>query len=367
MSHLKYLLILSACLIASSAFATEIEDFSADLVGIVQDANVPAIAAAVVVDGEIVAHGASGIRKIGSTAQVQVDDKFHLGSCTKAMTATLAAIHVNEQLITWDSTVEEIFKGVHIHDDYKKTTLKQLLSNTGGCPTDVEGQLWSELWQNKGSTRQQRMQLVVGTLKRPPRYIPGAGHEYSNTGFSIAGAMLERVAKKPYEVLMQEKLFKPLGMSSAGFRAPASRGQIDQPYGHNPAPVDPEPRGDNPRCIAPAGAVHCSLADWVKFSQLHMNATQHPLLNEADLKLLQTTVSKEDYYAMGWGVGYRPWTRSEVLSHLGSNTMFYSSILVVPQEKFALLIATNIGGEVGEQACKKTEELLLKKFARSRE
>src|SRR6266481_3501512 len=67
--------------------------------------KLPALAAAVVVDGKIVVTNAVGFRKNGGTEKVTVDDKFHLGSVTKSMTATVAAILVEQGKISWTTTI----------------------------------------------------------------------------------------------------------------------------------------------------------------------------------------------------------------------------------------------------------------------
>ena len=70
--------------------------------------GLPALAAAVVKDGAIVTAGAVGVRVHGTDIKVTIDDRFHLGSDTKAMTATLAAMLVEEGKLRWDSTIGEV-------------------------------------------------------------------------------------------------------------------------------------------------------------------------------------------------------------------------------------------------------------------
>ena len=70
--------------------------------------NLPALAAAAVVDGQIVAAGAVGTRRAGNDVPVTLDDRFHIGSCTKAMTALLAGILVEAGKLRWDSTPKSI-------------------------------------------------------------------------------------------------------------------------------------------------------------------------------------------------------------------------------------------------------------------
>src|SRR5947209_901422 len=95
-----------------------------------QKHNLPALAAAVVVDGKIVVTNAVGFRKNGGAEKVTVDDKFHLGSVTKSMTATVAAMLVEQGRISWTTTIGEAFPELRsaIHPDYLSVTLEQLLS-----------------------------------------------------------------------------------------------------------------------------------------------------------------------------------------------------------------------------------------------
>jgi CubicO group peptidase (beta-lactamase class C family) len=71
--------------------------------------KLPAVAAAVVKDGRIVAAGVAGTRRIGTVTPVALQDRFHIGSDTKAMTSLLAAILVEEGKLRWNSTVGEIY------------------------------------------------------------------------------------------------------------------------------------------------------------------------------------------------------------------------------------------------------------------
>lgn len=217
--------------------------------------GVPGIVALKIEGGKVVAKGAAGIRKLGDETKVEVEDKFHLGSCTKAMTATLAAVLVEKGKIKWDSTIGDILKEKWVHEEYRGVTLTQLLSHTGGCPKSPPGPLWLELTLSpKTKPMKQRVKLAKGVLSEKPSYKPGTGYEYSNTGYAIAGIMLERVGGDPWEKLMEEEIFEPLKMTSAGFRAPASgRRRTDQPWGHKLGiAIPPEPEGDNPDAIGPA-------------------------------------------------------------------------------------------------------------------
>ncbi len=102
--------------------------------------DLPALAAAVVKNGEIQAAGAVGTRRAGTNIPVTINDRFHLGSDTKAMTALLAAGLVEQGKLHWDSNVAAIFPELSKKMDpgLRKVTLEQLLSHTGGLPSDNE-------------------------------------------------------------------------------------------------------------------------------------------------------------------------------------------------------------------------------------
>lgn len=161
--------------ITLSAGASEPKDLSKTLEAFLQNSQTPGIAAAVIVDGEIAA-GAAGIRKQGAPDKVQPNDKFHLGSNTKSMTATLAAILVQDGIIRWDTTIGETFSDLDIHPKYESVQLHQLLTNTGGAPFQPGEKLWNAAWSAKGTPPEQRLSMVKGILKKAPAYEPGKGY-----------------------------------------------------------------------------------------------------------------------------------------------------------------------------------------------
>src|ERR1051325_5380997 len=105
---------------------------------------------AAVLRGErIIAQGAAGVRKRGSTERVTLDDRFHLGSCTKAMTATLVAMLVEEGKLNWTTTLGELFADTvrHMHPAWEKVTLRQVLAHRAGLRFEPDGltQVFNEL------------------------------------------------------------------------------------------------------------------------------------------------------------------------------------------------------------------------------
>src|SRR5438477_2810764 len=130
------------------------KDVSALLAPIIAKHDVPGMAAAVVQSGEIVAVGVAGVRTRGKGDKIAAADKFHIGSDTKAMTAMLCGILVDEGKLKWGQTLGETFPELKksMHAQYQAVTLEQLLTHRGGAPADItKDSLWGKLWQYKGT------------------------------------------------------------------------------------------------------------------------------------------------------------------------------------------------------------------------
>lgn len=316
--------------------------------------KVPALACAVVLTNRIVGIGAVGLRKAGvPSAPVTVEDKWHHGSLTKSMTATLAAILVDEGKIRWSATLAEIFPdwAPKMNAGWRSATLEQLTSNRGGAPGDLgPSGIWTLLWNFTGTPRESRRLLLEKLTALPPSSPPGTQYEYSNAGFSLAGHMLETVMDRPWEDLMTARLFEPLGMTSAGFGVPATPRYIDQPWGHqisngNPFPMEPGTNADNPPGIGPAGTVHCSVLDLAKYAAVHAQGhlQDQPLLRASTFVKLHTAYPNNASYAHGWLEVQRPWANpGNAYSHAGSNLQWYSVIWFAPARNFAVVALCNL-------------------------
>lgn len=335
--------------------------------------RVPAIALAVVRNGEPPRIAATGVRRARGRQKVTVHDKWHLGSCTKSMTATMCAMLVEKGKLSWDSTPAQVLPDLSekMHPRLREVTLVQLLSHRAGFPDDHTPNLglWIKIMALSGDLSGQRRSFVGLVMGPPPTHEPGAEFAYSNFGYAIAGAMSEAVTGRSYEELMQTMLFGPLGMSSAGFGAPGTRGKLDEPLGHDKVlgiyvPVEPGVGADNPAVIAPAGTVHCSIGDWARYAALHLAAAsgQPRMLKSETFSRLHEDIFKQDY-AMGWATGERPWAAGKVLVHDGSNRRWYAVIVIAPRRDLAFMVATNAADQIAQDACAGAIEALKKHYA----
>jgi CubicO group peptidase (beta-lactamase class C family) len=329
----------------------------------------PALAAAATTSERLLAIAATGVRKKGSPEPATVHDRWHLGSCTKSMTATMLARFVERGTLSWDTAMGKAFSDLvgsgEMRDEYVPVTMEQLLAHRGGIPSDLSANgLWGKLWEKKGTPTEQRRQLLEGVVQMPPASAPGTAYLYSNAGIAIAGHMAERATGKSWEDLMQAELFGPLGMRDVGFGAPGSAEKVDQPWGHHGptlTPVPPGPNADNPPAIGPAGTAHASLADWAKYAAIHLRGSRGKTgyLKPETFAHLQEKPKAGDY-SFGWGHGERPWAKGHVLSHSGSNNSWFCVVWLAPNRDVAYLACCNAGGAAAAAAADEAVQAVMK-------
>jgi len=343
------------------------------LEGIRAKAKLPALGGAIVTSAGLEGAWVTGLRAEGHPEPVELGDRWHIGSCTKSMTATLIALLVERGDLDWEMKLPELLPDLaaSMHDGYVDVTLVELLCHRAGVPADLgRDGLWSRCWRREGTHVEQRRMLARTVLGWGPVHAPRAKYLYSNAGIAIAGHAAESVAGRPFEELMQELLFEPLGITTAGFGAPGTTTSVDQPRGHggDGRPVEPGPQADNPPAIAPAGTCHLSLADWGRYASLHLRGAKGDVkVGEITLRAETTARLHAPYagpgerYAMGWGVARRDWAGGDgtVLTHNGSNTMWYSVIWMAPDPGFAVLVATNRVGTTGQEATDAAAAMLI--------
>ena len=319
---------------------------------LVDDSGAPG-AAVMRTSGGAVVIGTAGVRAVGTEAAIATDDLWHIGSDTKAMTATLVARLAEQGVVDWDDTIGDRLGGVveTIDPAYRDLTFRHLLSHRAGLAPNPGLVDMMRFAMSEAPLTEQRLRYAAVMLGRPPAAEPETAFLYSNAGYVVAGAMLEQATGTSWEALMEREVFDPLGMTSAGFGAPGSTRTVDQPRGHRPGlfgrlgAVEPGPRADNPAVMGPAGTVHVSMRDLAGFLTLHATGEAGgaaDYLSAQSFAILHTPPFGGDY-AMGWGVD------GAELTHAGSNTMWFVLVSADRETGEARAVGVNDG---------RTEDLL---------
>jgi CubicO group peptidase (beta-lactamase class C family) len=335
-------------LITTVAFANPIIDANA-LKKARADSGAPAIGVMVASANGAPVIRVDGIRELGKTEVVTVDDRWHVGSVAKSMTSTLVGRLVDQGKLRFEATLSELLPGMPMREEYKKVTLLQVMQHRGGIvaltrPNPVLDKLVNE---TTGDLRKKSEAAARWILDQAPIAPPGTKFEYSNGGYALLGHIVEKVMNEDYRVLMKREVFAPLGMSSTGFGWPIEISSA-APRGHGPSPngIEPAPADYRlPPHLDPAGNVNASLPDLARYLQAHLAALQggDKFLKPATGKQLhQIAEAGADGrgYASGWSIAPVPMVGTRH-GHNGSAGTFYAEIAFIPEKDIVAAVVTN--------------------------
>jgi CubicO group peptidase (beta-lactamase class C family) len=271
-------------------------------------------------------YAASGYLRVDRLAKVRPDVYWQLGSITKTFTATLATKLIEERRATWDTTLGEIFPEwrSEMASEVAGVTLRHLMTHTSGMGFDVVP------WQGNPETNapgltmpERRLRFVRLALQAPLQFAPGERRHYSNQGYNVLGAVLERLGKASFEDQIKAKLCDPLGIRPR-FGEPALRAPGTEPWPHlgdggRYQPVEPIPLDwYGYHLCAPAGGLALSLGDFGLWMREHLRGeSRGGILSPAGFRGLHGRsesgvlgfVKESDWPATGPCIG-----------HIGSNT-----------------------------------------------
>ena len=328
----------------------------------------PGLGATVVSTRGRSAAAVTGVRNVASIDKILATDRFHIASCTKSMTAMLAAIAVHRGELRWSTRMIDVlpeFASV-VRAEYRNATLEQLLAHRAMMPpyTQFGPQRLEELKRLPGTPTQQRLRFLRDVLStESPNTGTGDG-AYSNVGYTAAAAMLERSSGVAWEKLIISRVTKPLGMSSVQFGWPATTTNPHQPRGHyvREGRVQAQPLDDAymlPVALWPAGAVSATVTDLGHYvaDQLAGLRGEPALLPRPYYEKLHRTLDgSESGFTLGWGIRRDP--RWGVVHYgAGSGGTFFVRMLIVPDRDVALVAASN-SGDAGAATRQLFEELL---------
>ncbi len=331
----------------------------------IQESRLGGMAAVVVRADGVVGAAWAGVKCDGQTTPIGSNDLFHLGSNTKAITATMIARVVESGKLSWSSTPLEAFPELKdkIRAEFKEITLEQLLSHYAGLAAyeDTDDKEFKRLPKFVGSAAEQRGQFAAWVLAQAPAVRPGTKPVYSNAGYAVAAAMAERVTGSPWEQLVSSQVLEPLGIHAI-FGWPLTAG-ADQPWGHTETkkgirPVDQSGQDSAlPPYLMPAGGIAMTVTDYGKFLQANLRGLQ----SKDALFVHLHSAPMRDKYALGWGV--QPIDGVPSSAHTGGAGSFYAVAALQPTRNVAVAVFTNSDGERSAAAANLTLKTLLKQFA----
>ncbi len=235
-----------------------------------QQYALPGLAMAVVEDGQVVYQRTAGERRSGSGEAIDPDTLFKIASNSKAMTAALLARLVDRGALRWDDPVIKYLPQFRMHDPWvtRQMQVRDLLIHNSGLGLGA-GDLM--LWPEPNTFT--RQDIIAGLAHLKPVTSFRSGYAYDNLMYVVAGEVAAAAGGKPYDQLLREEVFAPLGMDrcQVGAWSVAKVGNVAQPHtrrdGRNVvAQADGDTSPDLPSMAA--GGIRCSLKDMTRWMQV---------------------------------------------------------------------------------------------------
>jgi CubicO group peptidase (beta-lactamase class C family) len=289
-------------------------------------------------NGKVVYKGAFGMANMEWNIPNTPDTRFRLGSITKQFTATATLQLVEQGKIKLDGKITDYLPDYR-KDTGDKVTIHHLLTHTSGIPS-YTGQpgFFENVSRNPYKVDEFVKKYASGNLE----FEPGSKFSYNNSGYFLLGAIIERVTGKPYEQVLKENIFDPLGMKNTGYDHHAtiipkrasgysktSDGYTNAPYLDMSIPYA-------------AGSLYSTVEDLYLWDQ----ALYTDKVLSAQSKALMYKPFLENY-AYGWAVTNASFKQNgqpvQVITHDGGINGFTTTIIRFPTEKNLIVMLDNTG------------------------
>lgn len=305
--------------------------------------GIPELAFAVVSADSIFDRQTLGVQRIHTQYRAKPDDRFHIGSNTKAVTSFLAALLVEQGKVSWDTKFFDLFPELKMTSKkvYYNITLQELLTFRAGLPSYTYTFSRPTKEQIRGDAPRQRLELAQYFLRQPPmKAIDGLTP--SNADYILAGLMLEKSAKKPFKQLVLE-----LGNTYQvhfGYDYPNLTDTL-QPWGHD-ASQHALPPADNYKLdwLLSAGNLNISLPDYIKFIQLQLKGLKGEI-SSPDAQTFYKLLYGMPGFSFGWFNQIDETTKHHIAYNEGNAGAFITRVEVVKETGMAYIVFTNSSSE----------------------
>lgn len=308
---------------------------------------VPAAGAAMIkVGGDDIAV-VVGERSRSLRESVQLSDKWHIGSCTKSLTAALWARLVERSYTDWDVSLADVFSTIgNIDKNWRNVTVRDALNCRAGLPSNFGKETFRAAWHDTRPLPEQRACVTEQALRNPPTAL--GRYLYSNLSYIIIGAAIDHVTDSSFEQALSSHILNPLGVNSVGYGPPdkilghgskLTIGNLGFLKGQHANTADA--RSDNPPVFSSAGSIHISLKDWASLLRIFLADAESAFLKEDSVsEIFYLPADSRPRMAMGWAdAGLR--FVSFVMQ--GSNTLWSATSALDRNRKRCVMIVCNDG------------------------
>ncbi|HWM95162.1 MAG TPA: serine hydrolase [Thermoanaerobaculia bacterium] len=332
------LLLLMTFLAAPAAQAAvsddEIARYADQLFSQAFPAGEPGAAVLVAKDGKVLLRKGYGMANLELGVPIQPDMVFKIASVTKQFTATAILMLQERGKLSVDDEITKYLPDYPTHG--QKITIHHLLTHTSGIPSYTSMPEWVPRWR-EDMTVQQAIDMFKG---KPLDFNPGEKQSYSNSGYTLLGAIIEKASGKSYEDFVEQEIFAPLGMKRSR-------------YGHDtelvPGRVTGYDRTEEGYRLAPylsmtqpysAGSLMSTVDDLALWAEA---LSSGKLIRKESLERMTTpaklTTGKPNNYAYGLAIWEEDGAR--IVEHDGGIPGFFSDLLSIPDGRLVVVVLSN--------------------------
>jgi CubicO group peptidase (beta-lactamase class C family) len=309
-------------------------------------------------NGVPIASKAAGVANKANGSPIKLDTKFNLGSLNKMFTAVAISQLAQKGRLTFDDTISKHLPDYPNKEVADKVTIHQLLTHTSGL---------GSYWNDKFAAQRASLTTVAAHIplfaNDPLSSAPGTKFQYSNAGYMVLGAIVEKLSGKDYYTYVREHIYLLAGMNDTGFYKPGTEiPNLAIGYtktGPDGKPTDQERDNTDLREVkgGPAGGGYSTVEDLLKF---HTALRTNKLLNDEYTKLV-TTGKVEAGGPIGkyaYGFGDKMFAGKHIIGHNGGWPGIAANFEMYPELGYTAVLLMNADPPAMMPVIMKIRELL---------
>ena len=295
----------------------------------------PSASVAVIQDGRIIYARGFGWADLAAKRPATLVTRYEIASVSKEFTAAAMLLLQEDGRLSLDDKVSKYLPDLTRANE---VTIRQVLSHTSG---------YSDYWPQDYIMRPMISDttpraILDGWAKRPLDYKPGDKWQYSNTGYVVAGQIIEKVTGEPLFSFLRRRIFEPLDMTGVRDADTIRKAGGDDSQGYQRYALGPQRAVDREGkgWLYAMGEMNATASDVAKWDAALMSGR---LLKPESLRQMTTEVKLADGKGSGYGLGLSIGKSGERTQweHSGEGTGFLSENRMWPQSQTAVVVLTN--------------------------